>query len=161
MEAEVEATYYEIVAYPRGNLCERVGVAGRDEDDVCPASELDVQYRISDAVVWLRVRRRRRRRREGEKGRRGEYQHLALGRVGWWRDAHPIHRYPSRRPRPACVCPPAGKMSWTAWSLPPAPIRPCAIRELAVYAARAPRGMIQNGRGRGVDEGLSRLLRMV
>jgi len=69
MEAEAEATYYEIVAYPRGDLCERVGVAGRDEDDVCPAPELDVQYRISDAVAWLRVRRRRRRRGEGEKGR--------------------------------------------------------------------------------------------
>ena len=50
------ATYYEIVAYSRGYLCECVGVAGRDEDDVCPATELDVQYRISDAVVWLRVR---------------------------------------------------------------------------------------------------------
>jgi len=79
MEVEVEATYYEIVTYPGGDLCERVGVAGRDEDDVCPAPELDVQYRISDVVVWLRVRRRRR---EGEEGRRGEYQHRALGRVG-------------------------------------------------------------------------------
>ena len=49
-------TYHEIVAYPRGDLRECVGVAGRDEDDVCPATELDVQYRISDAVVWLRVR---------------------------------------------------------------------------------------------------------
>lgn len=67
VEVEADATYYEIVAYPRGDLCERVGVAGRDEDDVCPAPELDVQYRVSDAVAWLRVRRRRRRRGEGEK----------------------------------------------------------------------------------------------
>ena len=50
------ATCYEIVAYPRDNLRECVGGAGRDEDDVCPATDLDVQYRISDAVVWLGVR---------------------------------------------------------------------------------------------------------
>jgi hypothetical protein len=47
-------TYYEIVAYPRGDLCERVGGARCDEHDVCPAPELDVQYRVSDAIVWLR-----------------------------------------------------------------------------------------------------------
>lgn len=35
-------TYYEIVADPCGDLCECVGGAGRDEDDVCPAPELDV-----------------------------------------------------------------------------------------------------------------------
>ena len=50
---ETRITYHKIVTYSCGDLCERVGGAGRDQDDVCPAPKLDVQYRVTDVVVWL------------------------------------------------------------------------------------------------------------
>jgi hypothetical protein len=43
----------EVVAKPVGNFCERVGGAGGDEDNVCPAPELDVEDWVADLVAWL------------------------------------------------------------------------------------------------------------